>query len=71
MVNYIYDDATEQNEYGFSAVKKNGVWGVIDQKGNVIVEPKYNLDNNAIVNFIGKWHISEDLNANYYTDSNN
>ena len=71
VVNYIYDDATEQNEYGFSAVKKNGVWGVIDQKGNVIVEPKYNLDNNAIVNFIGKWHISEDLNANYYTDSNN
>lgn len=68
VVNYIYDDATEQNEYGYSAIKKDGLWGVIDQKGNIIVEPKYNLDNNVIINFIGKWHISEDLNANYYTD---
>ena len=71
VVNYIYDDATEQNEYGFSAVKKKWRMGSNRPKGNVIVEPKYNLDNNAIVNFIGKWHISEDLNANYYTDSNN
>lgn len=69
IVNYIYDDATEQNEYGYSGIKKDGLWGVIDQKGNIIVEPKYNLDKNIIVNFIGKWHISEDLNANYYTDN--
>lgn len=68
-VNYNYDDATEQNEYGYSGIKKDGLWGVIDQKGNIIVEPKYNLDNNAVINFIGKWHICEDLNANYYTDN--
>ncbi|MCI8486869.1 MAG: hypothetical protein HFJ20_07450, partial [Clostridia bacterium] len=55
--------------YGYSGIKKDGLWGVIDQKGNIIVEPKYNLDKNIIVNFIGKWHISEDLNANYYTDN--
>lgn len=70
VVNYVYDDATEQNEYGYSGVKKDGLWGVIDQKGNIIVDPNYNLDNNTIINFIGKWHLSEDLNANYYTDDN-
>lgn len=69
IVNYIYDDATEQNEYGYSAVKKDGLWGVINQKSEVIVEPKYKLENNTIINFIGKWHIAEDLNANYYTDN--
>ena len=68
VVNFEYDDATEQNEYGYAAVKKNGLWGAIDQKGNVIIEPKYSLDNNAIITFLGKWHIAEDLNANYYTD---
>ena len=69
VTDYIYDDATEQNEYGYSGIKKDGLWGVIDQKGNIVLEPKYNLDKNIIVNFIGKWHISEDLNANYYTDN--
>lgn len=69
IVNYIYDDATEQDEYGFSSVKKDGKWGAIDQKGNLIVEPKYTLENNTIIKFIGKWHLAEDLNANYYTDA--
>ena len=68
VVNYIYDDATEQDEYGYSSVKKDGKWGAIDQKGNVVVEPKYSLENNTLIKFIGKWHLSEDLNANYYTD---
>ncbi len=69
VVNYIYDDATEQDEYGFSSIKKDGKWGAIDQKGTVVVEPKYSLENNAIIKFIGKWHLAEDLNANYYTDA--
>lgn len=69
VVNYIYDDATEQDEYGFSSIKKDGKWGAIDQKGTVVVEPKYSLENNTIIKFIGKWHLAEDLNANYYTDA--
>lgn len=69
VVNYIYDDATEQNEYGFSSVKKDGKWGAIDQKGTVVVEPNYSLENNFVIKFIGKWHLAEDLNANYYTDA--
>ena len=68
IVDYIYDDATEQNEYGFAAVKKNGCWGSIDKNGKVVIEPKYNLNNNLKIDFIGKWHLGEDLNMNYYCE---
>ena len=68
VVDYIYDDAREQNEYGYSAIKKDGVWGSIDKEGNTVVEPIYNLDNNLVVDFIGKWHLGQDLNMNYYCD---
>ena len=68
VVDYIYDDATEQNEYGFAAVKKNGLWGAIDKEGNEAVEPKYNLENNFDIDFIGKWHLGQDLNMNYYCE---
>lgn len=68
VVEYIYDDATEQNEYGYVAVKKNGLWGSLDKDGKEIIEPKYNLDNNLKIDFIGKWHFGEDLNMNYYCE---
>ena len=68
IVNYNYDDATEQNKYGFAAVKKDGKWGVIDSTGKVIVEPKYELKNNLIIDFIKGWHLAVDWDANYYTD---
>ena len=68
VVDYIYDDATEQNEFGYASVKKDGLWGCVDSKGNVKVIPAYSLDNNASVEFIGKWHLGEDLNLNFYTD---
>ena len=68
VVDYIYDDATEQNASGYAAIKKDGVWGAIDAKGKVIVEPEYNLDNNTKIDFISTWHLCEDTNANYYLD---
>ena len=68
VVDYIYDDATEQNAYGFAAVQKGGKWGSIDKKGNIVQEPKYSLENNFKIDFIGKWHLCEDLNAYYYTN---
>lgn len=68
VVDYIYDDATEQNRFGYVAVKKNGLWGSLDDKGNVVVEPKYKLEENLIINFIDKWHLGEDLNMNYYCE---
>lgn len=69
IVNYEYDDATEQNGYGYAAVKKNGKWGSINKNGEIIAETNYNLDQNLVVDFIGKWHLAEDLSLNYYTDN--
>ena len=65
---YIYDDATEQNKYGFVAVKKDGVWGSLDKNGKEVIEPKYKLETNLKIDFIGKWHLGEDLNMNYYCE---
>ena len=68
VVDYTYDDATEQNEYGFASVKKNGVWGSINKEGETVIEPTYNLDNYLVIDFIGKWHLGQDLNMNYYCE---
>ena len=68
VVDYIYDDATELNKYGYAAIKKDGLWGSIDKDGNIVIEPIYNLDNNLVIDFIGKWHLGIDLNMNYYCD---
>lgn len=68
VVDYIYDDAKEQNEYGYSAVKLNNLWGVIDKMGKLIVEPTYELKDNLVIDFIGKYYLGQDLNMNYYTD---
>ena len=65
---YIYDDAQELNSYGYAAVKKGGLWGSIDENGKQIADFKYKLENNLVIDFIGKYHIGEDLNALYYTD---
>ena len=62
IVDYAYDDAMEQNDYGFSAVKKDGKWGSTDSKGNVVQEPIYNLDNYLLIDFIGRWHYGKDIN---------
>lgn len=68
VVDYIYDDATEQNAHGFVAVKKDGKWGALDKNGTIVKETSYQLDNNLLIDFIGAWHIGEDLNSFYYTD---
>lgn len=68
VVDYTYEDAGEFNTYGFAPVKKDGKWGAIDKSGAVIIQPTYNLQNNLIIDFIGKWHLALDLNSYYYTD---
>jgi len=68
IVDYIYDDAKEQNEFGYCSVKKDGLWGCINSKGEEVITPAYELENNLIIEFINKWHRGEDLNLNYYTD---
>lgn len=68
VVDYIYDEAQEQNVYGYAAINKDGLWGAIDSTGKVVVEPKYELENNLVIDFIGKWHLGQDLNMNYYCE---
>ena len=66
IVDYQYDDVTEQNSYGYAGIKKDGKWGAIDNKGNIVQEPTYNLDDYLKIDFIGRWHLGRDLNMNYY-----
>ena len=66
IIDYIYDDATEQNDYGYVAVKKDGKWGSIDSKGNIIQEPTYDLEDYLLIDFIGRWHLGLDVNMNSY-----
>lgn len=68
VVDYIYEDGTELNNYGYASVKQNGKWGAIDKTGKVVAEPTYELPNNMVIDFIGKWHLAGDLNSYYYTD---
>lgn len=68
VVDYIYDDAKEQNEFGYAAVKKDGKWGAIDDQGNLVCETSYNLDDNLLIDFIGTYHLGKDINLMYYTN---
>ncbi len=66
VVDYQYDDVTEQNSYGYAGIKKDGKWGSINNKGEVIQEPTYNLEDYLKIDFIGRWHLGKDINMNYY-----
>lgn len=67
VVECMYDDATEQNEYGYASVMVNGKWGCLAQNGSVLVEPSVVLENSMKVDFIGSWHVTEFLELNCYT----
>ena len=66
VVQYQYEDITEQNEYGYVAVKKDGKWGIIDQYGNISVDPKYEFSDISKITCIGKWHSIENINMGTY-----
>ena len=67
IVDCIYDDAKEQNEFGYCAVNKDGKWGVLKSDGTVVLEPTENLDDYLYIDFISEWHRYNDLKANFYT----
>ena len=72
IVDYIYDEVTEVNKYGFAGIKKNGKWGSVDEKGNVVQEPKYKLDGLDEISFIGAYYKVVYDNKNIiYTDAEN
>ena len=51
---------------GLAFVKKDGKWGAIDNKGTLVQEPTYKLDDYLKIDFIGRWHYGKDINMNYY-----
>ena len=55
VVDFIYDEVTEVNEYGFAGIKQDSKWGVINSKGEVILEPTYE-SNIREPEFIGKYY---------------
>lgn len=55
VVDYKYEKVTEVNQYGFAGIKQYGKWGVINANGQVIVEPKYELNYNEPT-FIGEYY---------------
>ena len=68
VTDYEYDEVTEQNSYGYAAVKKDNLWGAIDKNGKLVCEIKYKLEKNLVIDFIGQYHLGEDINLEYYTD---
>jgi len=70
IVNYQYDKALEFNAYGFAAVKKDGKWGVVNEQGEEIVAPTYELTNENEPFFIGKYYqVIYGFGEFYYTNT--
>ena len=67
IVDCIYDDAKEQNSFGYCAVQKDGLWGALKSDGTVIVKPTRNLDNYLYIDFISEWNRYNDLTFKAYT----
>ena len=67
IVDCIYDDAKEQNEFGYCAVNKNGLWGALKSDGTVIVEPSRDLSDCLYIDFVSEWNRYNDITLNVYT----
>lgn len=68
-VDIIYEKATEFNEYGFASIKKDGKWGAINEKGEIVIEPTYEIKNQMEPSFIGKYYrVQYGFGEIYYTD---
>ena len=68
VVDCIYDDALEQNRFGFCAVQQDGLWGVLKSDGTVILEPSVDLSESIHIDFIGTYHLDTNTELNSYTN---
>lgn len=59
-----YELVTDFNKYGFAGIKKDDKWGSINQNGEVVQEPTYDLKRN-IPEFVGKYYR---VNATKFSD---
>lgn len=64
IVDYVYDEVTEINEFGFAGVKKDGKWGVINRDGDVILEPTYESNVISPV-FVGRYCLEGGVARNH------
>ncbi|MCR5186129.1 MAG: WG repeat-containing protein [Clostridia bacterium] len=67
IVDCIYDDAREQNEYGYCAINKDGKWGCLKSDGSVVLDPSVDLNEYIYINFISVWHRFNDIKSEFYT----
>lgn len=68
-VDFKYDKVTEFNKEGFAAVCKDGKWGSINDNGEEVVEPKYEINTSNEPSFIGKYYqVIYGFGEIYYTD---
>ena len=65
IIECVYDDAKEQNAYGYCAVQKDGKWGSINSNGVIAQDTNVDLTNNIYIDFIGNWHLN--ITGDYYT----
>ena len=68
VIDYQYDEVTEQNEYGFAGVKLNDKWGIVDKNRKIIVEPTYEINAEETPEFIGTYYrVTYGFGEFYYT----
>lgn len=70
IVDYKYDKAYEFNQYGFATIKKDGKWGAINEQGEEVVAPIYEIKGQSEPSFIGKYYkVTYGFGEFYYTDA--
>ena len=70
VVDYQYEKAYEFNTYGFATIKKEGKWGAINEQGQEIVAPIYEIKNQREPSFIGQYYrVTYGFGEVYYTNA--
>lgn len=70
IVDYKYDKAYEFNNYGFASVEKDGKWGVMNEQGQEIVAPIYEIKDTEEPFFIGSYYrVTYGSGEFYYTNN--
>ena len=68
VLDYQYDEVTEQNKYGFAGIKLGNKWGIVDKNGKILVEPTYELNAQETPEFIGTYYrVTYGFGEFYYT----
>lgn len=70
IVDYKYDKACEFNRYGFASVEKDGKWGSINEQGQEVIAPTYEIKDIKEPFFIGSYYrVTYGFGEFYYTDN--